>query len=105
MQTTRVQTTRVQTTRVQTTKTLILTSLFLLFTSTQTLALSDNQPVRGIAETAEQVRPLMNGQQIPATVEVTTIEGKKLPLGQVLNNKKQFYFFIVVVGALFAIRN
>ncbi|MBL4941561.1 MAG: AhpC/TSA family protein [Colwellia sp.] len=35
----------------------------------------------------------MNGQQIPATVEVTTIEGKKLPLGQVLNNKKTILFF------------
>ena len=35
----------------------------------------------------------MNGQQVPATVEVTTSEGKKLPLGSVLNNRKTILFF------------
>jgi len=39
------------------------------------------------------VSPLLNGQQIPATVQVTTIEGKKLSLGKVLNNKKTILFF------------
>tara|TARA_R110001583_G_scaffold59932_7_gene178444 strand:- start:2361 stop:2894 length:534 start_codon:yes stop_codon:yes gene_type:complete len=35
----------------------------------------------------------MNGQQIPGAIEVTTIQGKKLSLGEVLNNKKTILFF------------
>jgi peroxiredoxin len=54
---------------------------------------NNSQVVKIIAETAEQVSPLMNGQHVPSTIEVTTIEGKKLPLGQVLNNKKTILFF------------
>ena len=74
-------------------KTAVLTSLFILFTSAQIFAANNAQTSKAIAETAEQVRPLMNGQQIPATAQVTTIDGKKLSLGQVLNNKKTILFF------------
>lgn len=70
-----------------------LASLFILFTSSQTLAVNNTHTVKAIAETAGQVSPLMNGQQIPATVEVTTVDGEKLSLGQVLNNKKTILFF------------
>lgn len=45
----------------------------------------------------------MNGQQIPSAIEVTTSIGKKVSLGDVLKNKKQFYFFTAVVGAHFVI--
>lgn len=75
------------------TKNTLLTGLFILFTSSPILAANNTQAVKDIAETAEQVSPLMNGQQIPALVQVTTIDGKKLALGQVLNNKKTILFF------------
>ncbi|PCH95760.1 MAG: alkyl hydroperoxide reductase [Gammaproteobacteria bacterium] len=65
----------------------------MLLTSSQVLAANNTQAVKTIAETAELVSPLLNGQQIPATVQVTTIEGKKLSLGKVLNNKKTILFF------------
>jgi peroxiredoxin len=74
-------------------KTTWLASLFILLASSHTSAANNTYTVKAIAETAERVSPLMNGQQIPAAVEVTTIEGKKLPLGQVLNNKKTILFF------------
>lgn len=74
-------------------KTTLFTSLFILLTSSQVLAANNTQAVKTIAETAELVSPLLNGQQIPATVQVTTIEGKKLSLGKVLNNKKTILFF------------
>jgi len=45
-----------------------------------------------IAETADQVAPLMNGQQVP-TVNVTLISGKEVPFAQVLNHKKTILFF------------
>ena len=51
------------------------------------------QPAKVIAETAEQVTPLMNGQRIPANIQVTTSQGNTLSLGQVLNNKKTILFF------------
>ncbi|MFT7008056.1 MAG: peroxiredoxin [Colwellia sp.] len=75
-----------------TTKPSLLASLFILFVSMQTHA-SNSQVTKIIAETAEQVSPLMNGQQIPSAIEVTTIQGKKLSLGEVLNNKKTILFF------------
>ena len=49
--------------------------------------------MKTIAESSEQVSPLMNGQQVPKAIEVTTSTGKKLSLGQVLNNKKTVLFF------------
>ncbi|MGL1957587.1 MAG: AhpC/TSA family protein [Colwellia sp.] len=45
-----------------------------------------------IAETADQVAPLMNGQQIP-DVEVTTVAGEKKSLVKVLNKTKTILFF------------
>jgi len=54
---------------------------------------NSNQLTKNIAETAEQVSPLMNGQQIPNAIGVTTSEGEKVSLGQVLNNKKTILFF------------
>ncbi len=71
----------------------LLINLSILFISLQTLANNNDQVTKVIAETAEQVSPLMNGQQIPNEIEVTTINGKKLSLGQVLNNKKTILFF------------
>lgn len=70
----------------------LLASLFIMFVSMQTQA-NNTQVTKVIAETAEQVSPLLNGQQIPSAVEVTTINGKKVSLGQVLNNKKTILFF------------
>jgi len=67
--------------------------LMLLLENTQSFAANNTQVTKAIAETAEQVTPLMNGQQIPASVQVTTIDGKKLSLGQVVNNKKTILFF------------
>jgi len=78
---------------VHITKKTLLVSLFILFASSSTLANKNIQPNKTVAESAEQASPLMNGQQIPASVEVTTISGEKLPLGQVLNNKKTVLFF------------
>jgi hypothetical protein len=85
-----------------TTKPTLLASLFILFVSMQTHA-NNSQVTKVIAETAEQVSPLMNDQQIPSAIEVTTIEGEKLSLGKVLNNKKTILFFTVGVGAHFVI--
>lgn len=73
-------------------KTTLLASLFIMFVSMQTQA-NNTQVTKVIAEAAEQVSPLLNGQQIPSAVEVTTINGKKVSLGQVLNNKKTILFF------------
>jgi len=78
---------------VRTIKNTLLASLLILFTSTKAFSFSNILSVKTIAETAEQVSPLMNGQHIPAAVQVTTSEGKKLTLGQVINNKKTVLFF------------
>lgn len=75
-----------------TTKHTLLVSLFILFISMHAQA-NSNQLTKNIAETAEQVSPLMNGQQIPNAIGVTTSEGEKVSLGQVLNNKKTILFF------------
>ena len=74
-------------------KSTLLACLFILVANSQALAASHIYPAKSIAETAEQVSPLMNGQHIPATVQVTTSDGKKLSLGKVLNNKKTILFF------------
>ncbi len=78
---------------MRTIKNTLLASLLILFTSTKAFSFSNILSVKTIAETAEQVSPLMNGQHIPAAVQVTTSEGKKLTLGQVINNKKTVLFF------------
>ncbi len=78
---------------MQITKITLLASFFILFASSSIFANNNVQPIKMVAETAEQASPLMNGQQIPAAVEVTTVTGNKLPLGQVLRNKKTILFF------------
>lgn len=72
----------------------LLASLLILFVSSQTFANNHRAaPAKIVAETAEQISPLMNGQQIPTAIQVTTSKGKKLPLGEVLNNRKTILFF------------
>lgn len=73
-------------------KNTLFASLLIFFISMQTQA-SNTHVVKAIAESAEQISPLMNGQQIPSAVEVTTINGNKTSLGQVLNGKKTILFF------------
>ncbi|NMP30565.1 AhpC/TSA family protein [Thalassotalea sp. M1531] len=63
----------------------ILSTLILL-----TFALSAS--AKQIAESADLVSPLLNGQQAPE-MQVTTIENKQVPLSKVLNNKKTILFF------------
>ena len=74
-------------------KNTLLASLFILVANSQAFAANNMQQKKDIAESAEQVSPLMNGQYVPAEVQVTTSDGKKLSLGQVLNNKKTVLFF------------
>lgn len=45
-----------------------------------------------IAENADMVTPLLNGQYVP-DVKTTTLSGKQLPLKQVLNGQKTVMFF------------
>lgn len=71
----------------------LLLSLLLLTFSQTSFAKSSLIIAKDIAESAEQVSPLMNGQYVPMNVEVTTSAGKKLPLKKVLNNKKTVLFF------------
>ena len=71
----------------------LLLSLLLLAFSQTSFAKSSLTAAKDIAESAEQVSPLMNGQYVPMNVEVTTSAGKKLPLKKVLNNKKTVLFF------------
>ena len=71
----------------------LLASLFILLINPQVLANNNISQLKTIAETADLVRPLLNGQKIPADVLVTTSEGKELTLGKFLNNKKTVLFF------------
>jgi peroxiredoxin len=73
-------------------KSTLLTALLFLIITMQVHA-KEKQVVKVIAESAEQVSPLMNGQQIPDKTQVTTIKGKQTSLGQVLNNHKTILFF------------
>ena len=54
--------------------------------------LSYSAPAKSIAESAEQVAPLLNGQMIP-DVEVTTIDGGKASLPKFLDGQKTVLFF------------
>lgn len=74
-------------------KSTLLASLFIIFTNIPAFAATNTPPIKAIAETAEEVSPLLNGQHIPAKIQVTTSDGHKLPLGEVLNNKKTVLFF------------
>ncbi len=69
-------------------KTTLLASLLFLFASSQAFAANNTSTIKAIAESAEQITPLMNGQYVPTNIEVTTLSGKKVPLTKVLNNKK-----------------
>lgn len=71
----------------------LVASVILLFVNFTAFAASNNLPMKTIAESSEQVSPLMNGQQVPKAIEVTTSTGQKQSLGQVLNNKKTVLFF------------
>lgn len=75
------------------TKAILLTSLGVFLASSQIFATNNTQKFKDIAEAAEHIRPLMNGQKIPFTVEVTTLKGNKLPLGDIVKNKKTILFF------------
>lgn len=75
------------------TKKRIFAILFIFFTSLQIHAANSTSTLKAIAESAEQISPLMNGQYIPKNIEVKTLSGKKQPLGKVLNNKKTILFF------------
>ena len=73
---------------------LLLISVFVtLFTSSPSWADNNHLTTKKIAASAAQVSPLLNGQYIPATVNVTTAEGKTLPLGKLLADKKTILFF------------
>ena len=71
---------------------ILLSSFFMLATSFSTLASETSTATKAIAESADQVSPLLNGQYVP-NVEVTTLDGKQQPLSKVLNNKKTILFF------------
>jgi peroxiredoxin len=45
-----------------------------------------------IAETANDIRPLLNGQQIPSVI-ITTIDNNKVDLLSIINDKKTILFF------------
>lgn len=47
---------------------------------------------KSIAEHADMVRPLLNGQQVPS-IKVTTIDGSLVDLDTVIANKKTILFF------------
>ncbi len=84
-------------------KNTLLASLLILFVSSQALATNDTSNnsastnsasvIKAIAESVEQITPLMNGQYVPSAIEVTRLSGKKAPLAEVLNNKKTILFF------------
>ena len=63
-----------------------------MFTNIEVLAENMSEATKTIAESAEQVSPLLNGQYVP-TVEVTTLAGKTTSLQTVLDNKKTILFF------------
>lgn len=74
-------------------KTPLFLGLILLAFNQTSFAKNLPVPTKDIAESAEQVSPLMNGQYVPLNAEVTTSTGKKLPLKNVLDNKKTILFF------------
>jgi len=84
---------RFRKTTVNLLRTTLLLSLVLLSFNQTSFAKSLATTTKAIAESAEQVSPLMNGQYVPMNIEVTTATGKKLTLKKVLNNKKAVLFF------------
>jgi peroxiredoxin len=63
----------------------IITALFMVFFSFTSLA-------KPIAEGANNINPLLNGQQLP-DIQVTTIDNKKVSLATFLNKQKTVIFF------------
>jgi peroxiredoxin len=74
-------------------KNTLLASFLIFITNLPAFATTNMLPIKPIAENAEAVSPLLNGQFIPAAVQVTKSNGQKLSLGKVLNNKKTVLFF------------
>lgn len=71
---------------------LLLLSLFQI-TALQAKTNAMEQTVKSqVAETADQVSPLLNGQMIP-DIAVTTVEGKNVQLADYLNGQKTILFF------------
>lgn len=56
------------------------------------LAAKNSTVENSIGESAVQISPLMNGQQVPDVI-TTQISGQEIELGDVLNNKKTVLFF------------
>jgi len=50
-------------------------------------------PTKTIAQSSEHVSPLLNGQYVPESTQVTTVSGDKVTLKTILNNKKTILFF------------
>tara|TARA_B110000091_G_scaffold3613_1_gene3589 strand:+ start:440 stop:1075 length:636 start_codon:yes stop_codon:yes gene_type:complete len=66
----------------------IITTITLLCSLSFALSVNAKQ----IAESANDIRPLLNGQQIPS-VMVTTIENRKVDLLSIVKDKKTILFF------------
>lgn len=63
-----------------------------VFATLCALVFSASVLAKPIAEEADAVTPLLNGQTVPQT-EVTTIDNKTMPLAKFLDNKKTILFF------------
>ena len=63
-----------------------------IITFTLALLMSLTIQAKQIAETADQVTPLLNGQQVPSVL-TTTANNKQVDLLSVLDNKKTILFF------------
>ncbi|QOL26186.1 AhpC/TSA family protein [Thalassotalea sp. LPB0316] len=61
-------------------------------TAVLSLCLSFSVLAKPIAESADEVSPLLNGQHIPK-VDVVTIDNQQISLSQFLDNKKTILFF------------
>ncbi|MDG1751620.1 MAG: peroxiredoxin family protein [Thalassotalea sp.] len=76
--------------------TALISTLFLLFLFQSADLQAKEEMAQGakthIAETADQVSPLLNGQTIPE-IEVTKSDGKNLALSDYLNGQKTILFF------------
>ncbi|WP_245961526.1 peroxiredoxin-like family protein [Thalassotalea euphylliae] len=66
-------------------------ALSMLFTSAS-MAETNTMKTKPVAESAEWVSPLLNGQMVP-NVDAVTIDGKSKPLKDVLAGKKTILFF------------
>jgi peroxiredoxin len=74
-------------------KNTFLASFLIFITNIPAFATGNVPTIKAIAESAETVSPLLNGQFIPEAIQVTKSNGHKLSLGKVLNNQKTVLFF------------